>query len=190
MSRALLGAGLVGVGVVVIAASATQARPVSRRMRRAFRWSELVASATARKLGLDNTPSPQARAALRLLVWNVLGPLRALVGQGLQITSGFRSPAVNEAVTGSASSQHMRGEAVDFIVHGVASIDIVSLILQSRLPFDQLIWYAPERGGHVHVSFTARRENRRELLYAPASGGAISVTVQGGAHTNNRKLVT
>ncbi len=183
MSRALLGAGLVGLGVVVIAAGATQARPVSRTVRQVFRWSELVASGTARKLGLDNTPSEAARAALRLLVWNVLGPLRALVGEGLQITSGYRSPAVNEAVRGSVSSQHMRGEAVDFVVRGVASSDIVGLILQSRLPFDQLIWYAPERGGHVHVSFTARRENRRQLLYAPASGGTISVTVQGGAHT-------
>ena len=72
--------------------------------------------------------------------------------------------------------QHVRGEAADIKVPGTSSEEVVRVLVHSGIPFDQAIWYAPERGGHVHVSYTARRANRRQTLHAPASGGYIGWT--------------
>jgi hypothetical protein len=136
-----------------------------------FSWSELTRSTAAHRLGLDNTPPPDAISALQRLVVAVLDPLRARVGRCVRITSGYRSEAVNRAVGGSRTSQHMAGEAVDLVVPGIHSRDVVAAIVRSGLPFDQAIWYDPERGGHVHVSHTTSRANRGEVLHAPAAGG-------------------
>ena len=108
---------------------------------------------------------------MQLLVANVLDPLRQALGRPVRITSGYRAPLVNRAVEGSATSQHLLGEAVDLTVDGLSAVSLATLIVQLRLPFDQVTWYAPARGGHVHVSFTEKRGNRRQTLHAPAGGG-------------------
>jgi uncharacterized protein YcbK (DUF882 family) len=136
-----------------------------------FTLAELVRSTAADRLGLDNTPPPAAQANLERLVAKVLDPLRAHLGRPVRITSGYRSFAVNRALEGSVTSQHMLGEAVDIKADGLTAIELATLILRLGIPVDQVIWYDPERGGHVHVSYTETRANRRESLHAPASGG-------------------
>ncbi|MFH1467819.1 MAG: D-Ala-D-Ala carboxypeptidase family metallohydrolase [Pseudomonadota bacterium] len=168
--------GLGAAGLLLIAAGgSTVTQPLVTAVQgaagRFFSWAELTASTTAQRLGLANTPPPAAAANLQRLVTDLLDPLRARLGRPIRVTSGFRSDAVNEAVHGSPTSQHRSGEAVDFKVPGAASRDVAAFIARSGLPFDQVIWYDPERGGHVHLSYTTTRPNRREVLYAPASGG-------------------
>lgn len=175
----MLAGGAAVLGVVVLGVAATpQGRTVARRaagqVGRFFTWAELTVSSTARRLGLDNTPTPEAQQALAVLTAYVLDPLRASLGARLRVTSGYRSPAVNEAVDGSATSQHMKGEAVDLMVDGLGAEELAAVIVRARIPFDQLIWYAPERGGHVHVSLTTTRANRRQLLHAPVGGGYVA----------------
>ena len=171
--------GAVAVGVVVVGIAASPGgqrvtRQVAGRVGRFFTLAELSVSAAAKRLGLDNTPTSDAERALEFLTVYVLDPLRAALGSRVRVTSGYRSPAVNEAVDGSATSQHMKGEAVDLVVDGVASERVAALIVRSGIPFDQLIWYAPERGGHVHVSLSATRANRGQVLHAPAGGGYVT----------------
>ena len=121
--------------------------------------------------GLPNVAGPVARSRLRALCREVLEPLREDLGQPVHVTSGYRSREVNEEVNGSKTSQHMQGEAADIAVDGVPALNIAAAIVRLGLPFDQVIWYDIERGGHVHVSFTARWPNRRQVLHAPAAGG-------------------
>ena len=121
--------------------------------------------------GLPNVPGPVERSRMRALCAEVLEPLRADLGQPVWITSGYRSQAVNDAIGGSKTSQHMQGEAADIAVDGVMAHDIAAAIVRLGLPFDQVIWYDIERGGHVHVSHTSRRPNRGQVLHAPAAGG-------------------
>jgi uncharacterized protein YcbK (DUF882 family) len=139
-----------------------------------FTWAELWARSAATRLGVDNTPPVAAQRAMELLVAYVLDPLRAAVGRAVVVSSGFRSLEVNGAVGGSETSQHMAGEAADISVAGFTAQQLAALIVRLRVPFDQVIWYAPERGGHVHVSLTARRPNRGETLHAPAGGGYVA----------------
>lgn len=139
---------------------------------RYFTWHELLRSNTAARLGLNNAPTPEAKRALELLVYNVLDPLREAVGRPVLVGSGYRHPDVNRAVDGSAEhSQHSLGEAVDIKVPGMTAVELAGFLVRLGLPFDELIWYAPERGGHVHVSFTTRRANNYEVMHAPAGGG-------------------
>jgi hypothetical protein len=88
----------------------------------------------------------------------------------------YRVPLVNRAGSGSPTSQHMLGEAADIKVDGVAAEALAAAIVSLGVPFDQVLWYAPERGGHVHVSFTEKRTNRRQTLHAPAGGGYVRWT--------------
>ena len=168
----LLGLGVLGVGVIALAAAGGET--VKRGLGRFFSWAELTRSNTARRLGLDNTPTPEAQANLRALVADVLDPLREKLGRPIRVSSGYRAPAVNRAIDGAARSQHMRGEAVDIEVDGMSAQELAAFILRSGLPVDQVIWYDPERGGHVHLSYTRARANRRQALHAPARGGYLA----------------
>ena len=56
-----------------------------------FTIEELSRSDTARKEGIDNTPSDAAARNLTALVDNVLDPLREWYGKPVHINSGYRN---------------------------------------------------------------------------------------------------
>lgn len=62
---------------------------------------------------LQERPSAEVIGRLTYLCETVLEPLRLLVGYPIRITSGFRCLEVNRQVGGSATSQHVLGEAAD-----------------------------------------------------------------------------
>lgn len=137
-------------------------------------WAQLSRSATAERLGLDNTPGPDARRRLANLVKRVLEPLSAELGRELVLTSGYRAPRVNAAVGSESTSQHVVGEAVDFHVPGVPSGTVAATVIRLGLPFHELIWYAPERGGHVHVSLRADGASEGRVRFAPVGSGLVT----------------
>ena len=126
-----------------------------------FTLTELTRSATARRLGIDNTPSPDARAALTQLVDNVLDPLREVWGAPLYVTSGYRCPALNRAVGGVPHSQHILGQAADVTTGTIDGNRRLWQLLQSlKLPVDQVI---NEHGFRwLHISYGPR--NRRHFF--------------------------
>lgn len=78
-----------------------------------FNLSEFTRSATASRLGIDNTPPPAAVDNLRTLCEQVLEPLRQHIRSPVIISSGYRCKALNKAVGGVWNSQHITGEAAD-----------------------------------------------------------------------------
>ena len=126
-----------------------------------FTLKEFVKSDTARRLGIDNTPSPQVEERLRQLVNYVLDPLREAYGRPIYVNSGYRCPALNRAVGGVAHSQHLTGEAAD-ITGGNCQENrrLYELLRQLQLPVDQVI---NEHGfTWLHVSYGPR--HRRMFL--------------------------
>jgi zinc D-Ala-D-Ala carboxypeptidase len=119
------------------------------------------------RTGLPNVMPASARANVDRLVQRVLDPLREHYGAPIRITSGYRSPQVNAAIGGSKSSDHLTGSAADFVLVAPTynAVEVARRIVALGLPFDQVIAYAPERGGHVHVGLRAGA-NRRQALYA------------------------
>ena len=58
------------------------------------------------------------------LVGAQLDIIRDFYGGPVTISSGGRCPALNQAVGGSPSSQHMRGQAADIEVQGISYADV------------------------------------------------------------------
>lgn len=105
-----------------------------------FTLTELTRSATARRMGIDNTPPASAIAALTRLVDAVLDPLREAWGAPIYVSSGYRCPALNRAVGGVAHSQHMLGEAADITTGSRQGNRRLWQLLQTlHLPVDQVI---------------------------------------------------
>ncbi len=74
---------------------------------------EATKSVTALRLGIDNTPSDEEINNLELVATEIFQPLRNHFGVPIAVTSGYRSKALNEAIGGSRTSQHMAGQALD-----------------------------------------------------------------------------
>ena len=130
-----------------------------------FTIQELSASSEARRMGIDNTPTPEARANLTALVDAVLDPLRERYGYPVHVSSGYRCPRLNKAVGGATTSQHVKGEAADIYVANKRDKSMLFSLIYYILPYDQLIW---ERGNDeapawIHVSYR-EGNNRRECL--------------------------
>ena len=130
-----------------------------------FTIQELTISNTAQRKSIDNTPDQKAAAALTALVANVLDPLREAWGRPIAVNSGYRCPKLNRAVGGVARSQHTKGEAADIRTlsnRRWENEQLFKLIVQLKLPFDQLI---DEHGySWIHVSYAEGR-NRRQVLH-------------------------
>ena len=125
--------------------------------------------------GLDNQPDHEQLWALLNLARFAFEPLRMAVGP-MQVTSGLRTAAVNAAVGGASKSQHLKGEALDvkpLRMASPAAFEVLAREVAAGLAIDQAILYHPSRGGHIHLSHTARRDPRGQLLYAPAGGGYV-----------------
>ena len=120
-----------------------------------FTIEELYASETAKRLGIDNTPSVQKMIHLVYLAAYVLEPLRVAMNRPIKISSGYRCEKLNKAVGGVYNSQHLKGQAVDIDIEGDMEFGKkVFNYIKDHLPFDQLIWEHNKSGTYwVHVSF-------------------------------------
>lgn len=81
-------------------------------MAQYFTIEELCASDTAKKKGIDNRPSPNMVNELQKTI-DFLNPIREAWGSPIKVTSGYRSEALNKAVSGVSNSSHKYGWAVD-----------------------------------------------------------------------------
>ena len=139
------------------------------RLSENFTLTEYTKSQTALRQGIDNTPNEEHLEKAKLLF--------ARTNQEIQfstvINSGYRGPALNEAVGGSSKSQHCKGEAVDIECPGVPNWEVAKFI-EDELDFDQLIleFYTPgiPDSGWVHVSYKAEG-NRKSVLTAMKENG-------------------
>ena len=130
-----------------------------------FTMNELTASATAKRLGIPNVPTWREADNLRLLVENVLDPLREAWGHPIIVTSGFRCKLLNDMVGGAKNSQHTTGMAADIRTLSDLPQDnerLFDLARRMDLPFDQLIdEYAYN---WVHISYS-RYSMRKQVLH-------------------------
>jgi zinc D-Ala-D-Ala carboxypeptidase len=132
-----------------------------------FSLQELTRSQTATRLGIDNTPSEKHIEALKGVCLHVLEPCRKQFARSITPSSGYRSKELCKAIGSKATSQHAKGQAVDFKVIGVSNLELAEWI-RDNLEFDQLIleFYKPDdpNAGWVHCSYRADGKNRKECL--------------------------
>jgi hypothetical protein len=124
--------------------------------------NEAIESPTALRMNIDNTPTSEVLSNMQYVAENLFEPIRKWYKKPIKINSFFRCVALNKAVKGSASSQHVKGEAID--ISGGNKIEnkkIFDYIVSSGLDFDQCInefdftW--------VHISLK-KSGNRKQVL--------------------------
>ena len=133
-----------------------------------FSYDELIASATAKRLGLDNTPTPEEKEKLRQLAEDILQPIRDSWKSPIVVTSGYRSEEVNKAVGGVKTSQHRLGEAADIKVGGKERNRklfnfIYKLISKGDIKVGQLI--DEYSYSWIHISLPRKGKENNQILH-------------------------
>lgn len=127
------------------------------------------------RIGIDNIPNDEHLKNLQVVVDEIAQPLRDHFGKPVRINSGYRSPALNDAIGGSKKSQHSKGEALDLEIDGVSNMEVADWITEN-CDYDQVIleFYNPAEGpnsGWVHASCKADlSQNRKRNLIALKDG--------------------
>jgi hypothetical protein len=131
-----------------------------------FKLIEFEKSMTATRLGIKNKAGSGEIKNLTDLCYGVLEPTRAKFDKPITITSGYRSEELCEAIGSKKTSQHTKGQAVDFQIAEVSNLE-VALWISNNCDFDQLIleyWNDEEpNAGWIHVSFV-EGSNRKQIL--------------------------
>ena len=115
------------------------------RLSTNFTLAEFTKSQTATRRGIDNTPGEEHLANAKELFTNVVQKVRENFGVTV-INSGYRGPALNEAVGGSSNSQHCKGEAVDIECPGTGNYDVAKWIeLRIQIYYKKEKKYRPRK---------------------------------------------
>lgn len=140
--------------------------------------AEVTRSETAKRRGISNTPTAEHLENFKILAENVFEKIRAHFMVPIHISSGYRSKELNDAIGGSQTSQHSKGQAIDIDMDGsssgVTNADVYNFI-KDNLDFDQLIWEfgTDKNPDWVHVSYVDGR-NRKQKLKAVRTNGKTS----------------
>lgn len=139
--------------------------------------AEVSRSETAKRKGINNTPSGEHLENFKKLAENIFEPIREHFGVPIHISSGYRSKELNAAVGGSSSSQHCQGEAIDIDMDGtsITNAEIFNYI-KDNLNFDQMIWEFGNDSNPdwVHVSYESTGKQRKQILKAIKANGKTS----------------
>jgi len=136
----------------------------STKVGQYFTLWEFLESETAEELGLIEKQlaiSPEHIENIKYLCAEVLDRLRNQLGP-IAINSGYRCIELNEAVNGSANSQHRMGEAADI---DCVDNECAFKYIKNRLWFDQNINEFNYKWIHVSKKRTGR--NRMESFKLP-----------------------
>jgi len=126
---------------------------------------DISRSATAVRLGINNTPSPQIIENAKLVMSKILAPIEAYYKKPVKINCMYRCPKLNKAIGGAATSQHLLGKAVDFTVQGITVKQVFNDIISGRIKglkdvLDQCI----EEGTWLHISYDIKQHRKQFLV--------------------------
>jgi len=122
---------------------------------------EATLSPTGLRLGIDNTPNEEILANMKLVAERCFEPIRNWYGKPIKVNSFYRCEALNRAVKGSLTSQHVEGKAIDISTGTKTGNKLIYDWAKENLIFDQLIneydyaW--------VHISYN-KYNNRNQTL--------------------------
>lgn len=124
-------------------------------------YDEATISPTGLRLGITNEPTPDILEKMKEVAEACFEPCRKWYGKPIKVNSFYRCTLLNEKVGGSATSQHVKGEAIDMSGGSKEENKKIFDWCKANLVFDQLIneydysW--------VHISFS-KGKNRNQTL--------------------------
>lgn len=142
--------------------------------------AEVSRSETAKRRGINNTPSGEHLENFKKLAENIFEPIREHFGVPIHISSGYRSKELNAAVGGSATSDHCVGSAIDIDMddstNGVTNNQVFNFI-KDNLKFKQLIAEFPVNGklSWVHVAYNENNLKNQILVAKKVNGKTVYI---------------
>lgn len=129
-------------------------------------YDEAVTSQTATRKAILNAPNEKELICMQLVGIRVFDVVREHFGTPLRVSSFFRCLLLNNAIGGSKTSQHCKGQAIDIQGTGKVSNKMIFDYIKDNLDFDQLIWeFGNENNpAWVHVSYNSKEKNRKQIL--------------------------
>lgn len=141
----------------------------TKKISRFFTEHEAYFSIRAEMSGISNEPVNELHERNVRLTASKLDLIREFIKEPIFVTSWYRSPLLNSSINNaSATSQHMKGEAVDMYTKGINNRQLFDVI-RGKFTFDQLILEFPDKNGiprWVHVSFKHDAPQRNQILVA------------------------
>lgn len=149
------------------------------RLSENFRLREFAVSASFPHLA---APVPaHLIPVVSQLVTTVLQPIRTL-WHPMTVLSGYRSRQLNEAVGGSPTSQHRRGEAADITTTNVRGLFMAMLMRPNPFHAGQVIAYP--RQNFIHFALPSTRYpspaffiSRRSKDYTPVATAEFAASL-------------
>jgi hypothetical protein len=132
---------------------------------------EATYSATGEAKKIDNSPTEEHLASMKLLAEKVFEPVREWYGKPIKINSFYRSKALNMAIPGSSlTSQHSKGEAMD--MDTASDNKKIFDYIRENLDFDQIIFEGGTDANPdwVHVSYKAKGNRKQALRMRKVNG--------------------
>lgn len=148
-----------------------------------FTLEELTRSATADKLGIDNTPKEKyikdnITELIEVLdgvreAWTIICEKNSWGTASIIVNCGYRCDALNKAVKGSKTSAHVIGAAADIEPKNQKNKEFLSFLekylLDNHIPFDQLLSEKPNKDGvpsWIHIGLKNRQGKQRRMVFA------------------------
>lgn len=112
----------------------------------------------------ENIPSDKQLVNITQLCCKVLDPIREHFGT-VNITSGYRNPYNNTRVGGAKNSQHLEGQAADFII-GNKNIHLREVYkwIVCNIEYDQLIFEKVGKTVWIHISYNILHNRKQNLI--------------------------
>lgn len=130
------------------------ATPLDTKLSPNFTWGEMTRTGQSSLQEKNREEAEKHKDAITALCVTLMEPIRSKFGP-LRINSCFRGPAVNAAVGGAKGSQHMVGEAADFVPLN-PKIELMTVVdwvrKESGLKWGQLINEHPGNSRWIHIS--------------------------------------
>ena len=144
------------------------ATPLDFKVSPHFTWAEMTRTGQSALQEKNRAEAEQYKDAITALCQTLMEPVRMKFGP-LRINSCFRGPSVNAGAGGSKTSQHMVGQACDFVPldDKIALMTIVNWIRHdSGLKWGQLINEHPGNSKWIHLSLGEpfRKANNMQVL--------------------------
>lgn len=114
-----------------------------------FTYGEFVSSDKAVRLGIKNIPTEEEWIRVENLAVDILQPLRNKVG-ALNINSGYRCKALNDALGSSDASFHRTGGGVDLDPFECTLMELCEEVMKMNVS-EVIAEYFPN--GWVHVGY-------------------------------------
>ena len=143
---------------------------LNQKLSENFTLGEFTASETAKKKGINNTPTLADIAHMKELCQNLLQPIRDAWGKPIKVTSGFRCYRLNRALGGSPTSVHPKGWAADIKPASGSYKEFEEFVVNflkehPEIKFDQCIRETSGNSKWLHLGYKNVAGKQRMMIF-------------------------